>query len=65
LSALHAGLALLGLLDLDGDLLDLRNLTGDDLGLSLFSLLEFGLNLLQGEWLWLSLLKALLDRWIG
>jgi len=65
LSALHGRLALLGLLDLDGEFLDLRNLAGDHLRLSLSGLLEFVLNLLQGDWVLLSLLEALLDRWIG
>jgi len=66
MSALHRRLALLGLLNLDGSLLDLRNLTGNHLCFSLSSFLELVLNLLQG-WLWflLSLLEALSDRWIG
>ena len=65
LSALHGRLALLGLLNLDGELLDLRKLTSDHLRLSLSGLLEFVLNLLQGDWVLLSLLEALLDRWVG
>lgn len=64
LSALHGRLALLGLLDLDRYFLDLRNLASNDLRLSLFGLLEFVLNLLQSDGVWLSLLEALSDRWV-
>ena len=55
----------MSLLDLDRGFFDLRNLTGDHLGLSLLCLLEFVFDLLQGEWILLSLHEALLDRWVG
>jgi len=56
----------LGLLDLDGDFLELGDLAGDYLCLSLLSLLEFLLNLLQGEWVgFFPLFEALPDRWVG
>jgi len=55
----------LGLLNLYRGLLDIVNLAGDDLSLSLSSFFELVLNLLHGDLWFFTLKKALLDRWIS